>query len=267
MVSMNSCLSRVTAIDARRYYADQKHKFFLEMRCGRPCADQICADCLEKSPTSIIQWCRKVDHGLVSDPIPDRSHIYGGAWYEAGVLKWGAPLPDAIHTALEYQNKARALTVMTEVPSKVPSPSPPMESKRGRKPKAAIVQAKPEETKSESTPEETKSEEVIPQKEKPKRVRKPVVVKAVNPLMIKQEVVIPTYMEQTRELLDTDGYEIEYVKLSLFSVGDSTYFRDSKKNKLYQRIKEKTIGRYVGRYNARTETIHTDIPDSDDEQF
>jgi len=235
MVSMNSCLSRVTAIDARRYYADQKHKFFLEMRCGRPCADQICADCLEKSPTSIIQWCRKVDHGLVSDPIPDRSHIFGGAWYEAGVLKWGAPSADAIRDSLEHQKAARALVSpqievapqKALIASKVPSPSPPMESKRGRKPKLA----------------------------------KPA------PLMAQKEVVMPTHMEHTRDVVDTDGYEIEYVKLSLFTIGDSTYFRDSKKNKLYKRLKEKLIGDYVGRYDPRTETIHTDVPDSDDEQI
>jgi hypothetical protein len=240
MASMNSCLSRVTAIDARRYYADQKHKFFLEMRCDRPCADQICADCLEKSPTSIIQWCRKVDHGLVSDPIPDRSHIFGGAWYEAGVLKWGAPSADAIRDSIEYQTKARALSAPLSASlsaSKVPSPSPPMEAKRGRKPKLA------------------------PSEPKEKRPQKP-----VPDLMVQKEVVLPTHMENTREIVDTDGYEIEYVKLSLFTIGDLTYFRDSKKNKLYKRIKDK-IGGYVGRYDPRTESIHADVPDSDDEQI
>ena len=247
MVSMNSCLSRVTAIDARRYYADQKHKFFLEMRCGRPCADQICGDCLEKSPTSIIQWCRKVDHGLVSDPIPDRSHIFGGAWYEAGVLKWGAPSADAIRDSLEYQAKARELSASLSAvlsASKVPSPSPPMEAKRGRKPKLAPSDA--------------------PSEPKEKRPRKPAI--AAPALMVQKEVVLPTHMENTREIIDTDGYEIEYVKLSLFTIGDSIYFRDSKKNKLYKRIKDK-IGGYVGRYDPRTESIHTDVPDSDDEQI
>jgi hypothetical protein len=51
----------------------------------------------------------------------------------------------------------------------------------------------------------------------------------------------------------------------VFSLGDATYFRDSKKNKLYKKIKEKTIGCYVGRYDPATETVHTDVPDSDDE--
>ena len=84
--------------------------------------------------------------------------------------------------------------------------------------------------------------------------------------MVQKEVVLPTHMENTREIVDTDGYEIEYVKLSLFTIGDSTYFRDSKKNKLYKRLKDK-IGGYVGRYDPRTESIHADVPDSDDEQI
>ena len=85
--------------------------------------------------------------------------------------------------------------------------------------------------------------------------------------MIQKEVVLPTHMEQDREEVDTDGFEIEYVKLSIFSIGDTTYFRDSKKNKLYKKIKDKTIGSYVGRYDPVSETIHTDVPDSDDEAF
>ena len=63
----------------------------------------------------------------------------------------------------------------------------------------------------------------------------------------------------------TDGYAIEYVKLSSFEVGQTTYFRDSIKNKLYKKHKENRIGDYVGRYDSHTDSIRTDIPDSDDE--
>jgi hypothetical protein len=101
-----------------------------------------------------------------------------------------------------------------------------------------------------------------------KRPRKPKAltpVKMADPSMVQKEVVLPTHMEQEREEVDTDGFEIEYVKLSVFSIGDATYFRDSKKNKLYKKIKEKTIGSYVGRYDPSTDTVHTDVPDSDDE--
>jgi hypothetical protein len=84
--------------------------------------------------------------------------------------------------------------------------------------------------------------------------------------MVYKEVTIPTHLESNLEEFDTDGYEIEYVKLSLFDYKSSTYFRDSTKNKLYKKIKENGIGEYVGRYNPDTDSILSDIPDSDDER-
>lgn len=136
------CISRITAIDARCYFADLKHKFFLEMRCGRSCSDptkNVCEDCSIKT-MSTIQWCRKIDHGTIYDPIPDRSHLFGGNWYEDGVRKWGAPSTESIKLALEHQRKARTINDTVAGPSKVTSPSPDMEPvKRGRKPKIAPI--------------------------------------------------------------------------------------------------------------------------------
>ena len=84
--------------------------------------------------------------------------------------------------------------------------------------------------------------------------------------MVYKEVTLPTYLETTLEEFDTDGYEIEYVKLSIFEHKSTTYFRDSTKNKLYKKIKDNGIGEYVGRYNPDTDSILSDIPDSDDEE-
>lgn len=282
------CISRVSAIDARCYFADLKHKFFLEMRCDRPCSDptkRVCDDCSIKT-NSTIQWCRKIDHGTIYDPIPDRSHLFGGNWYEDGVRKWGGPSAESIAIAMEYQRKARMIGDVVVGPSKVPSPSSDMEPvKRGRKPKVAKATVNADNTvpvipivKEEKVVANTVCVEHVvettqvttpPAKKAPvKRVRKPKAVtpvKMADPSMVQKEVVLPTHMEQEREEVDTDGFEIEYVKLSVFALGDVTYFRDSKKNKLYKKIKEKTIGGYVGRYDPVTETIYTDVPDSDDE--
>jgi len=79
-----------------------------------------------------------------------------------------------------------------------------------------------------------------------------------------QEAVIPTIMESTIEQVDTDGYEIEYVELREFEVGGATYYRDSKKNKLYKKVKN-GIGPYVGRYSQEMGEIDNSIHDSDDE--
>ena len=261
------------------------------MRCGRACADpsrNVCEDCSIKT-MSTIQWCRKIDHGTIYDPIPDRSHLFGGNWYEDGVRRWGAPSAESIEKALEHQRKARMMNDI--VPSKVPSLSPDMEPvKRGRKPKIAPVApivVAPTVLPSEEfdiildpilqtvipsvLPSDLPSvlPSVLPAKKAAvKRPRKPKAltpVKMADPSMVQKEVVLPTHMEQEREEVDTDGFEVEYVKLSVFVLGDATYFRDSKKNKLYKKIKEKTIGSYVGRYDPSTETVHTDVPDSDDE--
>ena len=247
------------------------------MRCGRACLDQtrnVCEDCSIKT-MSTIQWCRKIDHGTIYDPIPDRSHLFGGNWYEDGVRRWGAPSAESIEKALEHQRNARMINDI--VPSKVASPSPDMEPvKRGRKPKiapAAPIAVAPTILPSEEFDIilepiiQTVLEQPV-KKAAVKRPRKPKAltpVKMADPSMVQKEVVLPTHMEQEREEVDTDGFEIEYVKLSVFVLGDATYFRDSKKNKLYKKIKEKTIGSYVGRYDPSTETVHTDVPDSDDE--
>lgn len=84
--------------------------------------------------------------------------------------------------------------------------------------------------------------------------------------MVYKEVTLPTHLETTLDEFDTDGYEIEYVKLSLFEHKSSSYFRDSSKNKIYKKIKDNMIGDYVGRYNPDTDSILSDIPDSDDER-
>jgi len=268
------CLSRITGINERRYFADQVHKFFLEMRCGRPCDGEICDSCSEKSPTSVIQWCRKIDHGTIHDPIPDRSHLFGGTWYQEGVRKWGEPSEDSLRVAMDYQIKARLLLTNENVPSKVPVPSQAMEKgKRGRKPKVAMKPIDPPnqlviETRVEETPiipspavEKATTEPVkkAPVKRKPKAAMLP------PPTMIHKEVVLPTHIEKERDQVDIDGFEIEYIRLSVYTVDGITYFRDSKKNKLYKKIKEKTVGEYVGRYDPVKESIHHDVPDSDEE--
>lgn len=84
--------------------------------------------------------------------------------------------------------------------------------------------------------------------------------------MVYKEVTLPTHLETTLDEFDIDGYEIEYVKLSLFEHKSSSYFRDSSKNKIYKKIKDNMIGDYVGRYNPDTDSILSDIPDSDDER-
>jgi hypothetical protein len=98
-------------------------------------------------------------------------------------------------------------------------------------------------------------------------VQKPVAT--TNPLItgeniVHQDAVIPTFMENDMEQVDTDGYEIEYVELRNFELNGTAYFRDYKKDKLYKKIKG-GIGPYIGRYSRDLDEIDSTIPDSDDE--
>jgi hypothetical protein len=47
-------------------------------------------------------------HGLLTEPIPDDSHIYGSAWYKKQVEKYGEPPEEWIASAKEHQAVAEA---------------------------------------------------------------------------------------------------------------------------------------------------------------
>ena len=154
--------------------------------------------------------------------------------------------------------------------------SEPIPVKRIRKPKLVSSAAKAQKEEPKEVPEEPK-EAVLPKKiRRPKMVsdtssvsstssvkRKPKAKIEKNSVsMVSKEVVLPTHQEREQEELDTEGFDVEVVRVSVFELNGVTYFRDSKKDKLYKRIKEKSVGDYVGRYDARTGTIF-EVPDSD----
>lgn len=196
------CISRITDDTYSQKFGNNRNKFYIEFRCNTPTTTDICIKCSQKSNTN-VQHSRKFNHGKITEPIPDNSHIYGSKWYYDSVKKYGTPSNESILFAEKYQRDARNLVV----------------SKKPKRPKVAKVESK-----------------VIPTH------------------------IIPTFIETTIEEIDTDGYEIEYIKLHEIDHNGSTYFKDSK-NKLYKKIKDK-IGPYVGRLH--NDSI-VDIPDSDDE--
>ena len=161
--------------------------------------------------------------------------------------------------------------------------SEPISVKRIRKPKLVSSAAKAQKEEPKEVPEEPKE---VPEEPKeavlPKKIRRPKMVSDTSSVsstssvkrkpktkieknsvsMVSKEVVLPTHQEREQEELDTEGFDVEVVRVSVFELNGVTYFRDSKKDKLYKRIKEKSVGDYVGRYDARTGTIF-EVPDSD----
>ena len=290
------CLSRVTDSSTAQHFADQRHKFYLESRCGRPTLPNtdVCVRCSITLESCTNQHSRSFLHGKVYELIPPKSHLYGGPWYMEGVKKWGAPLADRVEYAKQFQTEARGeYVVMPQGPllrdtlnkqvkaidenvvSDMPRPKKE-ESDKPRKPKIGkqkpvVGEVLPTENQEPIQEAVAESQEVKPvpiAKPEPVKTRKPRKKPEIGPsaiLPFHKEVVLPTHMESAMDEFDTDGFEIEYVRLSTFEHESQTYFRDSKKNKLYKKIKEKTIGSYVGRYDPDMNTIHTDVPDSDQE--
>jgi hypothetical protein len=252
------CISRVTEQLLR--FGDGVHKYYSESQCNRPCimGKQICLQCIGRI-TTCQQHSRKYDHGKMDEPIPDHSHIYGGKWYQTGCKKWGAPLIEAkaAEVIIEEMPKKSAATATASTATTATTASIATAAtatvaesnksvvKKPRKPKAAPTSRK---TTTDAAPSPYHS----------------IITETLH--NVQKEVAFPTYMEKEMEEICADDYEIEYVSLSLFQVGSVMYFRDRKKNKLYKRIKDTQIGEYIGRYHPNSDSVHTDIPDSDDEQ-
>ncbi len=272
------CLSRVTDERYARRFGDGDHKFYFEIRCNQPCVEgiDICKKCVKIYPECKNQFCRYFPHGKVTEPIPERSHIFGGKWYLDHLAEWGEPSQEMVRFAQQHQDAARQ---GFEAPSKEDKPS--MKQEMPRKAKVVLEEPLPEplakpfakqkrsrklKIAEEAKPieEATSTEEVKPDT-KPKKKAAPKKKKEETPVvLVHKEVVIPTHKEDTLDEVDTEGYDIEYVTLSAFELDRVLYFRDSKKNKIYKRIKDK-IGEYIGRFDPDTESIDADIPDSDDE--
>lgn len=133
-----------------------------------------------------------------------------------------------------------------------------------------LFQQKEEQEEKEQEEKEQKEQEQKKKGRKPRVPTKPKKTESktapVHPLSaLHRDFCIPTHMEEKIEECSISDYETETVPLSIFILDTTVYFRDVKKNKLYRRIKEKTIGSYVGRYDPQTDSLVTDIPDSDEE--
>lgn len=273
------CMARMTHDHSAQHFGNGRNKFYLEFRCPLPRFRDmdVCVRCLEKKPKG-QQDSRTYDHGKVNEPIPEHSHIYGGVWYHTHVEKWGEPEMAAVSFALEHQREARG--TYDVIISKVEFP---LEEEMGR-PKKALAAATAATTTTEAAPvvkakpgrKPKQAAAVEEEKKEPPKTKKRTVPRkkaeatpyqslASEQRLIYKEVSLPTHMEQTMEEVDLDDYEVEYITLTTIEIGQTTYYIDRSSQKVFKRIRDKQMGEYVGRYDPATESIHTDIPDSDDE--
>jgi hypothetical protein len=276
------CISRITDDTYSQNFGNNHNKFYIELRCNIPCSpgSDTCTKCSSKSDTCKVQHSRKFNHGKITEPIPDNSHIYGGKWYKDCVKKYGEPSSDSIQFAEQYQRDARANlqnTIIQPEPEPQPISTPEQIPKKTRKPKVAndtidlpsqpIKRGRKPKVAPSNEPEiiDTYETTTIAPKPRKKTENTPYSsLVSTKSQLVHKEVSLPTHLENKLEEIDIDGFQIEYIKLSPFEHNGTTYFRDHNKNKLYKKIKDK-VGQYVGRFNSENDSVVTDVPDSDDE--
>ena len=274
---MTQCIGRISKVQGIMHFADKRHRFYLEYRCPNQVIANTnnCARCTGRSRDK-IQSSGKYDHGNVNEPIPDHSQMYGGKWYTNWCDLWGLPNDSDIAIAEEHRDIARAEFATMEIVAKeeietkaeftVISPIPIKRTRKRIQPleaTAASLTPSPSASTASLTTASLTTSSLTPSLQPRKRTIKP---KPKNEIIIPAESksIIATHIETKIEELCIDDYEVEYIKLTPFEHNDITYFREPTKNKLFEK-KNKAIGAYIGRYDSYTDTIRTDIPDSDNE--
>ena len=273
---MPNCKARYTRYEDRLYFADGKHRFFLESYCGEPCDGDMCIKCADKNQ-SRIHYYKSYDHGVVDGPYLEKSQLYDTPYYHASILKFGAPSQTDLERAMEAQRRARAklpretnTNPVENTVASVPTSTPTEDKKRARgRPKSsakAIVEAAPELIQETPVPEKTKP--------KPKPRLKPTTTKEPSK---KAEVVVAKPQQATVvhtlpkegmvETMDDPLIVRDVVRIVLkpFTHGSAKYWRDSDREKLYSCTKDGKRGSYVGRWDSTNNCIVKDAYDSDED--
>ncbi len=314
------CMARMTNEKIALRFGDNRHNFHVELRCNKPVipGNNVCGICIYRSPTYHTHGSRRFDHGLVNEPIPDHSHIFGGKWYTKRIADYGEPSQLSINKASEYQQHARGDYVVIQpsykdetiysdkasMPPKKRAPakllelntelnndtSPLLEQKqseqkqseqkqdeqqkeikkRGRKPKVTPP-APPSPSSSSSSASSIPSSLSSSTKTRPKqtkrRPKKSTLASEIetNQEVNQNEICIATNIEDNIEQVDINGLDIVYVQLKSIDIHNSSYYIDHNKNKLYEKLENNKIGKYMGRYDSINTNIVVDVPDSDEE--
>ena len=224
----------VDDIRAFGLFGNGKNKFHLELRCqGKSVANtKLCGKCLER-PAQLGKYHSALLHGLIGEPIPPWSHIFGGEWYRAKVATYGEPDEKEMAKGKAAQAEAnngidQVIVPVVETPKKVGETEKP-KVKRAYKKKVQTAEQQQPQTQEEKPQPQTK---------------------------------VPTQAVESIEA-PIDDKEIIKIIVRPFEHNGRQYFIDYKKNKLYSVGKDKRPLAYYGRWNQETETIDMDVHDSD----
>jgi len=95
------CKARLTKAASRIRIGTSKRYALKAYVCSNPSEDDLCCECKKRSRTAQKQASRL--HGLLTEPIPADSHIYGGTWYMEQVKRFGDPPALWISSAQQHQ--------------------------------------------------------------------------------------------------------------------------------------------------------------------
>lgn len=246
-----------------------KSGYFTERRCGEIATqDELCDSCIEKRKLTIIkdelcytpknQQCQYL--GKVDEPYYENCWLFGSPRY----LKFAGLEGNALSGVdlTKAETAQRIARGNLEMKVKVPN----TEAKKLGRPKknGTVVSALPGQQGPPATTTEILTPPPVPVaaasvvEQKPKPTPKPKkVVKKTVPVPMPQ---VAKAVEVAEEPLEA----IEVIKIQLVPkiIADKSYWYDSSKDKVYEKPKDGMIGKYLGRYDSREQTV-VSFPDSD----
>jgi hypothetical protein len=99
------CHARLTKYNTRSVIGEGKHYALQAYICKAPVKEGLlCLACSNRSRTHQKNVQRL--HGLLTEPIPENSHIYGGSWYLRQVEAHGEPPSEWVAEAAARQAEA-----------------------------------------------------------------------------------------------------------------------------------------------------------------
>lgn len=130
---MPRCHARLTEWKTRSAIGTGNRCALMVSFCKNPTDSTLCKACANR-PRDHSKHKMRI-HGLLTEPIPDDSHIYGGAWYRKQVETYGEPPEEWIRSAKEQQAAAEAWVsdawkvkldekVSSRMPAKPAKPTP-----------------------------------------------------------------------------------------------------------------------------------------------
>jgi hypothetical protein len=260
-------------------FGNKKGRCYLEFRCSKKTTQPsgLCTSCETKNPNCRTQDTRTFEHGRVWEPIPEKSHIFGGQWYYENQEKNGEPLSVDVEAALKHQKEARK--GFPPIEDMLSSAKTTKKNTASEKQNNTIMNAFDmssslsslstldtlESARSEETSPKRKKKEVDPDRsERSKRSQKstekqntgprrkttaapPSDFTITLPVQVPDQIVVyPIYVEEVQEPYEIA--EIEYITVTEFEYNDDLYYKCNEDNRIFEYLNDGGMGECIGIY-------------------